>query len=267
MISNFKIAMMVVALVLVVLIPILTFVRFRKNPKITQGILWGILAYVAFVAIRTILMLIINMVIFPSPVEGEISPLLQNNDLLSGLLNAFVVGVAFVGAGALAYKFQLKKIDDEDLPLMNSMVFNLMSSMTLITQLIQYIMLSFNFNAGNLDKYVNEDVTIVMVEELAGAIQSLSAISFFELGFSRWLDIVIFGIGFALLYKFMKKRPASSVVKYLGLTFLVVFGYIAIGTLSVSFLQTQVFLDLLIKIAYVALVFVLYRRYENSYAN
>ena len=48
MVDIIKIAMMVVALILVVLIPVVAFFHFRKKPQLSQGLLWGLISFLAF---------------------------------------------------------------------------------------------------------------------------------------------------------------------------------------------------------------------------
>lgn len=267
MVDIIKIAMMVVALILVVLIPVLAFFHFRKKPQLSQGLLWGLISFLAFGIIRTILMMLVTTVIFPSPAEGIPNALLASNGLVSGLVNASIGAISFVAAGLIMYRFQLKRVDDKDLPVMNSLVFNIMSAMSLISQIIQYIMISINANAGNLEKYVNPEVTIEAVKELVMNINSISAVSYFDLGFSRWLEVVVFAIAFTLLYRYMKEKDSSkSAINYVLVTLAVVFSYLLVGSLAINFLATTPIVEVLVKVVFVLVLYFGFKKYDESYS-
>lgn len=265
MVDNIKIVMMVVALVLIILIPVLAFVHFRKKPNLTQGLLWGLVSFLAFGIFRTILMMIVTTVIFPSPGDGLPNELLAGSGVLAGVINAGIGALAFLGAGFIMYRFQLKKVDDKELPLMNSFVFNIMSAMSLISQIIQYIMISINANAGNLAKYVTAETTLPQVQELVGNINSISPVSYLDLGLSRWLEVIVFAIAFTFLYRYMKQKDSSkSAIKYVFITLAVVFTYLLVGSLAINYLGTTPILEVLVKVVFVVALYLGFRKYEQS---
>lgn len=265
MVDVVNIAMMIVALVLVILIPIVAFMRFKKNPQVTQGLVWGLVSFLAFGIIRTLLMMVVTTVIFPSPAEGVPNAILSSNGITSGFVNALIGAIAFVGAGLIMYRFQLKKVDDKELPLMNSLVFNIMSSMSLVTQIIQYITISLNANSGNLAKYATEAISMEEVNQLVMNIAKISPVSYFDLGFSRWLEVVVFAIAFTFLYRFMKEKDRSkSAINYIFAGFGVVFGYLLVGSLAITYLGANPFLEVLSKIVFVGLLYLGFKKYEDS---
>lgn len=265
MVDIINIVMMIVALVLVILIPVVAFLHFRKKPHLTQGLIWGLVSFLAFGIIRTLLMVLVTTVFFPSPGEGIPNAVLASNGLTTGLVNASVGAISFLAAGLIMYHFQLKKVDDKELPIMNSLVFNIMSAMSLITQIIQYTMISINANAGNLAKYVTDEVSIEAVNELVRNINQISPVSYFDLGFSRWLEVVVFAIAFTLLYRYMKEKDRSkSAIKFAGATFAVVFSYLLVGSLAITFLGGTPILEVLVKVVFVGLLYFGFKKFEEQ---
>lgn len=263
MIDSLNIVMMVVALVLILAIPVVAFLKFKKHPKLVQGILWGFISFFLFNIISMLLSMFVGTVFFPSPGEGIPSPILENNNLLVVGITAAIAGLAFLISGLVTYRFQLKRIDDKELPILNTLIFNTMLAFGIISQLISNILLSINANAGNLDKYVTAELSLESLEATLVQFNEIPALVFFDLGLSHWLDIVVFGIGFVLLYKFSKKDGHVSPIQYILGAFLVVFSYRLVGGLSAHFLGHIAILPILVKVAFTGLVYLGFKRFTD----
>lgn len=267
MVDSLKIAMMIVSLILVILIPVYAFMRLRRAPEVSQVILWGILGFLLFGVIRTLLLLVVNNLLFPGPSAGVVSDVLLKKPFLAGFINAFVGAIALIASITVSYKFQLKKLKNPELPIVNSLVFNLMSSMTLISQLLQYILISFNANKGNLAKYVSEETSIEAIKEFVNSINKIPAISYLEIGLSRWFEAVIFMVAFTFVYKYMKKDKEERDIKYMFMAFALVFVYIMLGALTITVFKDQAVLDVGVKALFVLIVYLAFNQYEKNKVN
>ncbi|CAM3719445.1 hypothetical protein ERUR111494_08550 [Erysipelothrix urinaevulpis] len=266
MIDSIKIAMMIISLILMILVPVYAFIRLKKSPEVGQSIAWALLGFLIFNITRTVLMVLVTTVIFPGPTPGVVSDFVKNNPLLDGFLNALIVAGSFVGAGVILYKFQLKKVQSEALPVANALIFNLMILLPTLSQMFQYILISFNANAGKLEKYVSETVTMDAILSDVEKINMVPALRYLEWGLTRWFELVIFAIAFSLLYKYMVKVKEERDVKYLVLSFVSLFIFILGSFLSTAIFLNQPMIDLTLKIVMIVGIFFAYKYYEKNNA-
>lgn len=264
MVNNYKIALMILALVSILAMPVLAFLKFRKSPELFQGVLWSFISYFVFNIVNILLTIIVASLIFPAVEEGAAPAMVETNGALLAAITAIISAIAFLIAGLVMYRFQLKKVDDKRLPVLNSMIFNTLAGMTMVSPLITNILLAVNANMGKLDKYVNAEASLQVVKEAAAQINSLPVFALLDIGVTYWLDLVVYGIGFALLYKYWKNKDTRDVKKYLVLTVLMVFSHVFVGRAAVHYLSETAFVPFVIKIVFVALLYFGYKRFEES---
>lgn len=260
-VNNLKIALLVLSLVSILAIPVLAFVKFKKSPKLFQGVLWGFMAYFVFNIVSILLTVTVATLILP---DGDVGATSDVSGFLLAVITAGIAAVAFLIAGLVTYRFQLKKVDDKRLPVLNSLIFNTLAGMTMVSPLISNILLAINANAGKLEKYVSPETSLETVKAAAVQINNLPVFALLDIGVTYWLDLVVYGIAFVLLYQYWRNKDKKDLKKLLVLTGLLVFSYVFVSRASVHYLGANAFVPFAIKIVFVGLLYMAYKRFEES---
>lgn len=258
MISKFQIFSMIVSILLVIAIPIYIFRRYRGNYKMSQGIIWGMLAYFIYTITRIVLLTVITQ-IFPGLDYENMGGNAFVTALTEGVLNA----ISFAVAASIVYRYQLRKMEDDEIPILNGLTFVMVSAMFLIMPLINYTMFSIKANGGNLESFVNDQVTLEQVEQIALAIKNTPSVMFLDMGLARIFDIFVYVAGFIAVYFGYVYYPEEK-IKYIFVGALIVFGYFTISVLSLGVFAVYPIVTIVLKAIYAIAIFKVTYGYQTQ---
>lgn len=241
MISNFKIFSMIASILMVVAIPFYVFRRYRGNMKMSQGIVWGMLAYFLYMIVRMLLLTVITQVL-----PGLDASRLEGNLFLVSFVEGLLNAISFAVAASVVYRFQLRKMEDDEIPILNGLTFVMVSALFLIMPLINHVMFSFKVNSGNLDSFVSDTVTLEQVQQVAQALKDTPGVAFLDMGLARIFDILVYISGFIAVYFGYVYIPEEK-LKYTFIGALIIFGYFMISVLSLGVFTNYPWVTIAIK--------------------
>ena len=275
MISTIQIISIFTSAIIIIGIPFFIFKQYRGKPQLNQGLIWGMLTFLLYTIVRMILLTLLSNVL----PEGQLtnSMTFDGSMTIAALMEGLINAVSFSIAAIIVYKFQLKKMQNDDIPLLNSLTFVMMSAVFLIMPLINYGMFSIAINKGNLEQFVRDDVSIEEIKAMAEAVRQTPAALYLDMGLARIFDIMIYTASFFLLYKGMAptidlepsnlvdetvaidsnktEDKENSKAKMIILAALVVFGYYSMSVLALSVFEKIPFMILVLKAVYALVVY------------
>ncbi|HEY4538063.1 MAG TPA: hypothetical protein VIG45_06375 [Erysipelothrix sp.] len=281
MISTIQIISIFTSAFIIIGIPFYIFRKYRGKPQLNQGLIWGMLTFLLYTIVRMILLTLLSNVLPEGLLTNSMT--FDGNMAIAALMEGIINAFSFTLAAIVVYKFQLKKMKNDDIPLLNSLTFVMMSAIFLIMPLINYGMFSIAINKGNLEQFVREDVSIEEIKAMAEAVKQTPAALYLDMGLARIFDILVYTASFALLYKGLAPHIAlkqsdlvdetmaievevndsneNNKAKMILFAGLIVFGYYAMSVLALSVFENIPVLMLVLKAVYAVAV------YKLTYGN
>ena len=281
MISTIQIISIFTSAFIIIGIPFYIFRKYRGKPQLNQGLIWGMLTFLLYTIVRMILLTLLSNVLPEGLLTNSMT--FDGNMAIAALMEGIINAFSFTLAAIVVYKFQLKKMKNDDIPLLNSLTFVMMSAIFLIMPLINYGMFSIAINKGNLEQFVREDVSIEEIKAMAEAVKQTPAALYLDMGLARIFDILVYTASFALLYKGLAPHIAlkqsdlvdetmaidvevndsseNNKAKMILFAGLIVFGYYAMSVLALSVFENIPVLMLALKAVYAVAV------YKLTYGN
>lgn len=281
MISTIQIISIFTSAFIIIGIPFYIFRKYRGKPQLNQGLIWGMLTFLLYTIVRMILLTLLSNVLPEGLLTNSMT--FDGNMAIAALMEGIINAFSFTLAAIVVYKFQLKKMKNDDIPLLNSLTFVMMSAIFLIMPLINYGMFSIAINKGNLEQFVREDVSIEEIKAMAEAVKQTPAALYLDMGLARIFDILVYTASFALLYKGMAPHISlkqsdlvdetmaievevndsseNNKAKMILFAGLIVFGYYAMSVLALSVFENIPVLMLVLKAVYAVAV------YKLTYGN
>ncbi|QIK69668.1 hypothetical protein G7062_04860 [Erysipelothrix sp. HDW6C] len=195
MISTLKFIAIGVSLLIVLALPIVSYMKFRKDKSMFKAVLFGLLVYFA-------------MNILYGVMQSTIAnPQTMENPIMVGATYGIFMSVGFVLAALAVLSFVIKRNEvSYKFPAMMALGFMLLFFVSSISALMNQFMFGFAINSGSTASAVNPSATPEQVQAFIDSLVNAPLIFFINSALTRVFEYAVYMMSFILVFRGIKEN-------------------------------------------------------------